>query len=273
MITSTSNPAIKSIHKLRERKERQTTGLYYLEGIRIVAEALLQNIPLKKILIAPDLLTSDFALQLVNDAKIKQMEVVEVSAGVFNYLSPKEGPQGIAAVAEQVWQSLDNVRLKQGDLWVALREVADPGNLGTILRTADATGCRGVILVDHCTDPYDLSAIRASMGALFSLQLIRCNFNEFQGWVEKCDYSVVGTSDHAEMDYHSMEYPDPMILMVGSEREGLTDEFFSVCEGSVKIPMAGKSDSLNLAVATGVVLYEIFNQRRGATDVIEREKI
>ncbi|TLN13658.1 RNA methyltransferase, partial [bacterium] len=151
-----------------------------------------------------------------------------------------------------------------GDCWVVLDSVADPGNLGTILRTSDSTGCRGVILLDQSTDPYDPSCIRASMGALFSQTLVKASFEEFTDWKRSTGIQVVGTSDKAQQNYHSYDYPRNLALLMGSERQGLQAKPLEICDSVVRIPMVGNSDSLNLAVATAVVLYEIFNQKQEA---------
>jgi RNA methyltransferase, TrmH family len=271
MITSLSNERIKTIRKLQERKFRQESGLFYIEGLRIVAEALEQaaagRAKVDTLVVAPDLLKSSFGQQLVKEKQGIRVPVLEVSAEVFERLSLKEGPQGIAAVMHQHWQPLGDVFLdaKPGlssRTWVALDSVADPGNLGTILRTHDAVGGQGMILLDQSTDPYDPSAVRGSMGALFTQSLVRASFSEFSRWIQKLGFPVIGTSDKAANDYHDYRYPPELVLLMGSERQGLQEQHLAVCDAVVSIPMLGKSDSLNLAVATAVVLYEILNQRR-----------
>ncbi len=262
MITSTSNPQIKAIRKLKERKERLASGLYYLEGLRIVYEAIQRGVDLDKIIIAPELAISKAAHDIKSKADQKNIPILEVNADVFRSMSLKEGPQGVAAVGHQQWATLDAINPQQGDLWVALDSVADPGNLGTILRTCDAVGGRGIILLDQSTDPYDPTSIRASMGALFSQTLVKTDFSTFSLWKQKCSVTVIGTSDSAKVDYHHIQYPDPIILLMGSERNGLLDKHYQICSQVVRIPMLGHSDSLNLSVATAVVLYEILNQRR-----------
>lgn len=262
MITSLTNQSIKTIRGLREKKGRNATGLFLIEGLRIVAEALELSDKVETVIISPDLLTSDFGKTLVSDQAKRGMDILEVSEDVFKSISGKDGPQGLAAVVRQCWSDLQSIQYKPGDLWVALDSVADPGNLGTILRTLDAVGGSGVILLDNSTDPYDPTALRASMGAVFSNQFVRSSFSDFAEWAFETGFPVIGTSDKAELDYHSIDYPDPIIILMGSERRGLNQPAMDLCKAMVKIPMVGRSDSLNLAVATGVVLYEIFNQRR-----------
>lgn len=262
MITSTSNPTIKSIRKLADRKERRQTGLFFVEGLRNVGEAVQQGWDLETLVISPELLVSLFGQQLVDQASSAGSTVLEVSAEVFEYLSAKEGPQGIAAVGRQRWTQLADVHPVSGDTWIALDSVQDPGNLGTILRTCDASGCRGVLLLDQSTDPYDPGAIRASMGALFTTPVVKTTHTDFARWKRDQQVPVIGTSDKAQLDYHTYQYPPAHVVLMGSERQGLQEQHTAICDAVVSIPMVGTSDSLNLAVATAVVLYEIYNQRR-----------
>jgi RNA methyltransferase, TrmH family len=262
LITSTANPSIKQIRKLREKKERLNTGLFYIEGLRIVIEALQQGAGVECLVVAPDLLTSEFGWQKVEEENRRGIQVLQVSQAVFTSLASKENPQGIAAIVRQRWQDAGALRLDDQDIWVALDSVADPGNLGTILRTNDAVGGKGIILLDNSTDPYDLTTIRASMGAIFSQSLVKTTFEQFLQWKQAHNYLLVGTSDGASNDYRQASYPLPIILLMGSERMGLSEDHMRACDQMVSIPMAGRSDSLNLAVAAGVMLYEIFNQHR-----------
>jgi TrmH family RNA methyltransferase len=267
MITSAANERIKDIRKLQTRKEREASGLFYIEGLRILAEAVAQGVKLETLIAAPDLLKIAFGQELLAQQRARGVPVLEVSADVFERMALKEGPQGLAAVARQQWSRLEDVCFAQppgpgAQTWVALDSVADPGNLGTILRTHDAAGGLGVILLDQSTDPYDPSAMRASMGALFTQRLVRASFAEFARWKQSALAVVVGTSDKAAQDYHAYRYPAQTVLLMGSERQGLHEAALALCDAVVRIPMLGKSDSLNLAVAAAVTLYEIVNQRR-----------
>lgn len=265
-ITSSTNLKIKWIRKLRDRKARQETGCFYAEGLRIVVEAVQQGAALQTLVVAPDLLTSAVGASLAAEQAARGVEVLEVSAEVFQSMALKEDPVGIAAVLRQQWLPLEQVDVRPGEVWVALDEVADPGNLGTILRTNDAVGGAGVILLDHATDPYDPTAMRASMGALFSQKLVKASFSEFALWKRRCGVPVVGTSGGAARDYQSWAYPARLVVLMGSERQGLDAAHMQLCDEMVSIPMVGRSDSLNLAVATGVVLYEVYNQKRKAKE-------
>ncbi len=262
MITSSANATIKQIRKLRDRKERQQTGLFYAEGLRIVIEAVQQKATIQTLVYAPEMLTSEQGMKEIRELQNRGTDILEVSESVFRSLALKDDPQGIAAVVAQAWQPLDQVRLEEGDLWVALEEVADPGNLGTILRTCDGVGARGVILLDHSTDPYDPTAMRASMGAVFTQKLVKTDLQSFSGWAKTEHVPLIGTSGMARNDYHHFQFPQKLVLLMGSERQGLSEKAMAMCDEVVSIPMVGRSDSLNLAVATAVVLYEIFNHNR-----------
>jgi RNA methyltransferase, TrmH family len=293
LISSISNARVKQIRALRHRKAREATGLYFAEGIRIVTEAAQFDSTIESLVVAPELLKSAHALELVAARRQRGVPVLEVSRAVFEALSSREGPQGLGAVMRQQFEPLDSVTPGSGlparstgvcaasgrvppagDLparstgelcWIALDAAQDPGNIGTILRTSDAVGGAGLILLGQAADPYDPAAVRASMGALFAQRLVRAGWDEFVTWKHRRGVTVVGTSDKAAHDYRAAAYPRPMVLLLGSEREGLSAAQQQVCDRMVRIPMVGRSDSLNLAVATAVVLYEVFNQQRNAS--------
>lgn len=262
MITSSANPTIKFIRKLADRKERQQSGLFFAEGLRIVGEAVQKRWEVELLVVAPELLTSLFGQQLVSDVADRGGSVLEVSADIFRTLSSKDGPQGIAAVIRQRWSGLDDVAVKPGDTWIALDAVQDPGNLGTILRTSDAAGCKGILLLDQSTDPFDPGTVRASMGAVFSQPMIKTSLPAFAAWKKQTGTPVIGTSDKARQDYHQYIYPSGLVVLMGSERQGLQESHYAICDAVISIPMYGESDSLNLAIATALVVYEILNQRR-----------
>jgi RNA methyltransferase, TrmH family len=262
VITSSGNSTIKAIRALRQRKERQRTGLFYAEGIRLVGEAVDLAVDIEMCVVAPELLISDYGQLTLERAEAHGINCLEVSAGVFRGISLKEGPQGIAAVVRQRWEALAEIIPGNELCWIALASVQDPGNLGAILRTSDAVGAAGVILIGDATDPYDPGAVRAGMGAIFSQRLVRASNEELLAWRQRHGARVVGTSDAASLDYRDAAYSRPLVLLMGSEREGLGEEAMTWCDEIVRIPMEGRSDSLNLAVATGVMLYEVFRRRR-----------
>ncbi|MHC1740969.1 MAG: TrmH family RNA methyltransferase [Anaerolineaceae bacterium] len=262
MISSTANEQIKAIRKLRERKNRVETNTFYIEGIRIVREAIAKPERIKTIIVAPDLLKSISAEDALVEVTQLGVPILEVNQTVFESFSLKDNPQGLAAVVKQDWGNLDEINYEEMGLWVGLDSIADPGNLGTIMRTLDAVGGKGLFLIDACTDPFDPTAVRGSMGAIFTMELIKVTSPELIRWKKENNIFAYGTSDSAKINYQEIEYPRNMILMMGSERQGLHQDLMRCCDAMVGIPMAGKSDSLNLAVATGITLYEIFNQQK-----------
>ena len=262
LITSPANPRIKYLRALRQRKLRDETGHALLEGIRLVAEALQCSATIEQLVVAPTLLSSSFAQDLVAKQVHAGVPVLEVSAEVFASFAQKDGPQGLAAVVQQQWATLATLPTQTASGWIALVEPADPGNVGTILRTADAVGAAGVIIIGPSADPYDPAALRASMGATFALQLARTPWAAFIAWKQHTQRFLVGTADQAPTDFQALVYPQPLVLLMGSERQGLSPDQQACCDLVVSLPMHGQSDSLNLAVATGVMLYELLRQRR-----------
>jgi len=261
-IMSRHNAKIKHFRALLKRPERERTGLAIVEGLRLVSEALV-HFPdrVRQLIIAPELLKSRSGWALLQEKTPRGVSTLSVSAQAFESFSQKDGPQGIAAIISQRWEPLDQIRLSAGNVWVALAAIQDPGNIGTILRSCDASGCQGIILLDHTADPYDPTALRASMGAIFSQRLSSASFHAFTQWKNLHQYTVIGTSDGASLRYREIAYPMPVIILMGSERHGLLPEQQATCDAVVRIPMSGICDSLNIAIATAVVLYEIVDQR------------
>jgi len=260
LITSPSNPVIKIIRKLRNKKERDASGMFYVEGIRAVGEALRTGQAIEYILYCPDLLDSGFGNQLVDQLQQDFLGLIEVSPDVFGSFSLKEGPQGLAAVVKQKWHCLQDVEISKG-LWTGLDSIQDPGNLGTIMRSLDAVGGEGIILLENSTDPHHPSSIRASTGAIFTQKVVKTNLNEFQRWKETTGYPMIGTYCGEAIAYRDYNYPKDMILLMGSEQKGLQPEHLALCDAVVTIPMAGDVDSLNVSIAASIVLFEIFHQK------------
>ena len=256
MISSRSNPKIRLIRDLRDRKARKETGLFYIEGIKPVGEALFSDWIIKTIVIAPELIKSDYTHNLIKLSKEKNLEVVEVEKEIFQHISEKDGPQGIGAVVHFQTNPLNLIE-EMGGIWVGLDSVQDPGNLGTIIRTVDSAGANGIVLIGQCTDPFSFESVRSSMGAIFSVKVVISPMEEFLLWNTKTQITLVGTSDKARVDFRKASYQNDMILLMGSEQKGLNPALMESCTCLVSIPMRGKSDSLNLAVATGIILYEI----------------
>jgi len=263
-ISSRNNPRIKAIRALRSRREREQSGLFFIEGLHQVTEAVQTGADIQTLVATPQLLDTRIGQELFQGPSRTRAPCLVVTDEVFDSLASKETAHGLGAVVRQRWECLKDLHPTGELCWLALESVKYPGNLGTILRTGDAVGCAGAILLGATTDPYDPAAVRASTGAVFSQRLARASVSDFCAWKRRHHCMVVGTSPSADTDYQSVAYRPPVVLFMGCERYGLSEAQQALCDATVKIPMVGRSDSLNLAVATGVMLCEIFNQRRGA---------
>jgi TrmH family RNA methyltransferase len=266
-ISERHNAGIRRIRKLKVREERERAGVFFVEGIRFVAQAVQHHAEIETLLVAPKLLVHPFGQKLARQMRRGGTPCLEVTPEVFYSLSQAEETQGIGAVVRQRWERLERVKPSEGLCWVALDAVQFAGNLGTILRTCDAVGAAGVILIGPTIDPYHPAAVRASMGGMFSQRFVRTSCAEFAAWKQRHGCMLVGTSPAAPIDYHAVAYQAPIVLFMGGEKRGLPPGYQSLCDVMVKIPMVGQSDSLNLAVATSVMLYELFNQRRAGSQV------
>lgn len=267
-LTSRDNPKLKQIRALRQRKGRDASGLFVVEGIRHVGEAIAAaqagqacNATLEYICYAPERLSSEFAQGLVAAQQQQGLPCYAVAAEVFESLAEKDNPQGLLAVMRQQPLSLGQLTPQSFSWGVALVAPQDPGNLGAILRTVDAVGASGLLLLESSADPYHPSAVRASMGTLFWRPVVSASFAEFTRWAGGQGYHIFGTSAHDSRPYQEVTaYPRPCILLMGSEREGLSAEQRAVCAQLLRLPMHGHVTSLNLAIATGVMLYAMLEK-------------
>jgi RNA methyltransferase, TrmH family len=258
MITSSSNPLIKQARALRQRKARETSGLFLIEGIAHVGQAVEANWQLHTILYAPELLTSEYALKLIQDIQQRGIPNQPVSISVMQSLADKDHPQGIVALAHTRHTPISELTPERFNFCAALVSAQDPGNVGTILRTLDAVAADGLLLLDGGVDLYHPSAVRASMGALFWKPVIRTTFTEFVAHAQAYGYRLIGTSTRGSVDYRSMRRDSrPTVLVLGSEQKGLSPEQTQACETLVRLPMHGRVSSLNVAVAAGILLYAL----------------
>lgn len=263
VIRNRANPKVKEIRSLLQRKHRDRTRLFLLEGWRLVGQALEESVEIVRLVVAPELLTGDLAMAAQRLIGRSGAAVVEVAPEVLLSISPQHGHQGVVAVARQRWGRLEEMAPGADDCYVAVKEIREPWSIGTILRTCEAVGGRGMILVGESTDPYHPVAVRASLGTVFLQCLVKAGLGELGVWARRHGVCVVGTSPAGEADYREGVYRRPLVLFVGSERVGLSAEDEALCDVMVRIPMVGRCESHHVAVATGVVLYEIFNERRG----------
>jgi TrmH family RNA methyltransferase len=252
-ITSLTNPTVKAARGLHARKERDESGLFLAEGLKIVTEAVELGRAPRMLLYS----ASAADHPLLRRAAAVARESVEVTPAILAKISRRDNPQTVLGVFEQAYTPLPDLDPAAARCWVALQAVRDPGNLGTIVRTADAAGCGGVILVGDCCDPYSVEAVRATMGSIFSVKIARCDVDAFIAWRKAWPGEVVGTLLTASRDFRDATYRDPTLILMGNEQAGLPPELEAVCDSTVKIPMRGRADSLNLAVATGVMIYAV----------------
>lgn len=261
LISSRNNPKVKLARALRQKKARQESGLFIVEGIRPVGEAIQAGAAIDSLFYAPELLKSEFARDLIQAQSQAGVACHPTSPEVFAALADKENPQGLLALVRQREQNLADLNPQNFPWGVALVAPQDPGNLGTILRTVDAVGASGLLLLDSSADIYHPAAVRASMGALFWHPVATASFAEFAAWSRGHGYHIYGTSAHAELDYRNAPgYAWPRILLLGSEREGLNQEQIQVCDLVIRLPMRGRATSLNLGVAAGVMLYAMLDR-------------
>jgi TrmH family RNA methyltransferase len=255
------NARLEQFHRvIKDRGERDRTRLFYLEGMRALLQAYENDAQIEALVVAPKLLTNPIVRSVARQIRRVGVPSLEVTAETFRRLALVEAPQGIAALARQRWEPLAAVDPHRDRCWIALETVQSPGNLGSILRTSEAVGGAGLILIGRDVDPYHPAVVRASMGALFVQRFVRARPSEFAAWRRAHGCLVVGTSPRATVDYRAARYTPPVVLAMGWERQGLSPALQALCDVMVSIPMVGKGDSLNLAVVTGVMLYEILNQ-------------
>jgi TrmH family RNA methyltransferase len=210
---------------------------------------------------APDQLTSEFARRLVDEQSLHGVHCVALPTELFRTVAEKDNPQGILAVIRQRHLTLGDISPKQLHFGTALVSPQDPGNVGTILRSLDAAGADGLFLLDGGVDPYHPSSVRASMGTIFWKNLMQTSFEEFAKWARKNGYQLVGTSAHANVDYQAFKHGvQPLILVLGNEQKGLSQEQMAACDVNLSLPMKGRASSLNLAVAAGILMYSIFDR-------------
>lgn len=267
LISSHSNPLVKQVRALRQPKGRRESGLFLVEGIHHVGEVAEAGWEIETLLYAPDLLTSDFARQLVDEQSHRGARVAALARDLFADLAEKDNPQGILAVVRQRHLTLEHVAPEHFRFGAAVVSPQDPGNVGAILRTLDAAGADGLFLLDPLTgagsgvELYHPSVVRASMGTLFWKPVIQASFDDFVQWARKNGYRLVGSSAHATTDNNVQPAKVPTILVLGSEQKGLTAEQAAACDLVVSLPMRGRASSLNLAVAAGILLYALMGEK------------
>jgi RNA methyltransferase, TrmH family len=255
-ITSPSNPKIKLINSLFLRKYRKETGLFVAEGLRSVIEALDCRAVPEQLVFSEDADIGHELQRAIDETSARGGLCLKVGAAVLEKLSRKENPQMVMGVFKQRFGNLTAINPGKSTCWVALEEVRDPGNLGTIIRTVDGVGADGVILIGQCCDPFSVESVRASMGSIFSIPVVPCTRSDFLDLTSTWPGAVIATAlNERTVDFRAADYKKPLILVMGNEQAGITEALQNAVHQTVKLPMNGRADSLNLAIATGIMLY------------------
>jgi RNA methyltransferase, TrmH family len=263
-ITGFSNPLVKRVRSLRDKKHRRAEGLFLAEGLRILTEAWEAGYLPDMIWHAPESAAHPLVQKLTAATEAEGGDVLVTSPDILSKLSGKDNPGAVIGIYREFLTPLPDIDRGISDLWIVAQSLRDPGNLGTILRTGDAVGAGGLILIDECADPFSVEAVRASMGAIFTQKVAAAPWPDFLAWLRTGQGQLVGTSLNTDLDYQGPRYAAPTFLLVGNESQGLPEAYEAQCDLLVKMPMMGKADSLNAAVATAVMAYEVLNQRRAS---------
>ncbi len=257
-ITSLANPIIKDMKALSLKKNRDREGVFMAEGLKLVIDALDLGWTIRTFLFSKAGLGNPIIEKTAARTKAAGGLIIEASQKVMESVTRRDNPQMVVGVFEQRWLPIETLQAKGDEVYIALDRVRDPGNLGTIIRTADAVGAKGLILVGDTTDPFSLETVRATMGSIFAMPLYRLSADAFLQWRKNFKGTIIGTHLKGSVDYRTIDYSKgPTILFMGNEQQGLPDNLADSCDTLARIPQAGRADSLNLAVATGVMLYEI----------------
>ena len=261
-VTSTANPLVKRIKALALKKNRDREGVFLAEGRKLLTDAMEKDWEIDTVVCSREMAADAGFAATIARCRAAGADILEVSEKVLGTISRRDNPQMVIAVIRQRWHEpryLAAMLDAPGDVVIALDRVRDPGNLGTIIRAADAAGAKGILLVGDCTDAFSLEAIRATMGSVFHVPLARLSESEFTAMAAdmRARVRITGTHLKGAVDYRTIHWQrKPVVLLMGNEQQGLTDALAAACSELVFIPMAGQADSLNLAVATGVVLFE-----------------
>jgi len=256
-VTAFSNSTVKLLRSLRDKKARRTEGLFLAEGLRILTEARDSGMLPEIIAFSAEGAKHPLAAEIIAATEAAGGDAIETTPDILSKMSGKDNPQMLLGAYRQPDMALERIDRAKAPLWIVVQALRDPGNIGTILRTGDAAGAGGLILIDDCADPFSVESVRASMGALFTQQIAAARWPEFVAWLRSGEGQLVGTSLKARQDYLEAEYGQPCFLLIGNEQQGLPADYESECDLLVKIPMAGRADSLNAAMAAAVMAFAI----------------
>lgn len=261
-ITSAKNPKIRDASNLMDRRHRDLTGLMLIEGIKELTLAIKGDIAIKRVFYCEDLFKGNEQDKILKAAAAQRAEMIPVSPHVFEKLAYREDSFGIIAVASQPIKTLYDIPLKKTPLVVIVEGVEKPGNLGAILRSADAAGVDGLIVCGKSTDIYNPNVVRASIGTVFTVPVVKAAVPESIEWLKEKGIKTIATTPHTKAEYYDTDMRGPCAIVMGSEHEGLSDVWLREADVLASIPMKGEADSLNLAMSTTILLYEALRQRR-----------
>ena len=256
-LTSPANPTLKALRALHEKKYRRADGRFLAEGLRIVAEAVESGVVPEVLVFAQGHAGHPLVAKLIAATEGGGGQAIATTPDQLHRLTQKDNPQAVVGVFRARPLPLTALDRSRAGLWLVAQALKDPGNLGTILRTGDAVGAGGVILLDDCCDAFGTEAVRASMGAIFTQSVTLTDGPAFFAWVRAGAGFLAGAALANAVDYRSIDFPAPTFLLMGNEQAGLPDDYAAACDALVKLPMRGRADSLNVAVATGILAYRI----------------
>lgn len=256
-ITGFSNPTVKALRALREKKHRKAAGKFLAEGLRLLTDARTCGHLPEVLVMAEGRDPHPLLDQLEAEVTASGGEVIETSADILAKITGKDNPQAVAGVFAEFDTSLAALDRSSAKIWLVAQALRDPGNLGTMLRTGDAVGAGGLILIDDCADPFSVEAVRASMGAVFTQKVAQARWEEFLPWLRGGAGQLVAASLRDAVPYRGAPYQTPCFILVGNESRGLPEEYELACDLRVTMPMKGRADSLNAAVAGAVLAYEV----------------
>jgi RNA methyltransferase, TrmH family len=262
-ITSLQNPRVKQLVRLRERRERDELGLFLVEGYREVRRALEKQVSIKELYFSPEWFLGENEPALIEQARQAGAQLFELSKEAFAKVAYRERPDGLLAIAPQWRRTLDELPLRATPFVLVCESIEKPGNLGTILRSADAAGCDAVIVCDAVTDVFNPNVVRASTGVLFSVPVVLAESSAVRAWLKAKGIRTAATTPHTENIYTQTDLRGPLAVVMGSEQYGLSKFWMENADALVRIPMAGQADSLNVAMATIITLFEAVRQRSG----------
>ena len=260
-ITSLSNPQIKELVRLRDRRHRDRSGTFVVEGYRAISRASDAGVVFDRIYVSPGLFLGPNEDALIARIADAGTPVIEVSEEPFRKAAYRDRPEGLLAVARQFDTSMESLDLGDEPLLLVVEAIEKPGNLGTMLRTADAAGCDAVIVCDPTTDPFNPNVVRASTGMLFVVPLAVASTDDTIEWLRNHEVNTFATTPDADSLHTDADLTGPVAIVIGTEQYGLSDSWLEGADHRVRIPMAGSADSLNAAMAAGITLFEAVRQR------------